>query len=299
VARRHAVEHGRAARDQSLEACDAAPRVHEHVGGGDEVAHPVGEAQDVHPRVRAEGVLEPLAHLVVAAGDAHHGHRPHVERASDRALEVADAPAAAGHERHRPDLGQAERPPGLGPRHKLEEPRRHERPHLARAARAGELLDPAGGAVVHDEMKVDPGVGPELEAREVEHGRADRRPQPPAAPQAPEDGVDAGVGRYDHVGAVGLDQAEQPPPADAVEHAVGAPAHRGEAHEQRVDDAEHPRHPAELEPGAVADRPLENAAEGGEAVGDHDLGPGMLLRDAGRERARRGVVAFPEVGGQD
>ena len=299
VTGRHAVEDGGTAGDEPLEAGDPAARVHERVGRGDQVTHAVCEAEDAHARLLAEAPLEALARLVVAPGDADHGRHPDLEGAAHRPLEVADPPTPAGHQHDAADLGQPERAPGLACGPGLEVRGRHERAHLPRAARARELLDVPVRAVVHDEMEVDAGMGPELEARQVEDRGADRRAQPAAPAQATEDRVDARVGGHDDIGRVRLDQAEEPLGADPVEEGLSAPPHRREPHQERVDDAEDPGHPAELEPGAVADHPLEERTERGEAVGDHDVSPRMLVGQPGGQGPSGRVMAFPEVGGQD
>ena len=54
VADRQAVGDDRRARRPGLQAGDAAGRVHEHVGGGQDLGHLVGEAVDAHPRFARE-----------------------------------------------------------------------------------------------------------------------------------------------------------------------------------------------------------------------------------------------------
>jgi hypothetical protein len=299
VPRWHPVEDGGAAGDEALQAGDASGGVDEHVGGGDQVAHAVGETEHAHPRVRAVALLEPLTHLLVSPGNADHSGGPHVESAADCPLEIADAPAAAGDQHHVAGLGQREQAAGVGRRAGLEEGGRHQRAHLPRPTGSGELLDPPRRAVVHDQVKVDARMGPELEAREVEDRGADRGTEAAAAAQPPEDRVDPGVGRDHDVRGVGLDQPEQSAAADTVEERVCAAANRAEAHQQGVDDPEQPRHPPELEPRPVADHALEQRSQRGQPVRDRDLDPRALLAQAGRQRPSGRVVAFPEVGGQD
>lgn len=214
--RRHAVEDGGTAGHESLEARHAAAGVDEHVGGSDQVAHAIGEAEHSDAGVVAEAGLESSLSLVVAPGHAHDGRRLDVERAPNGTLEVADAPPAAGYERDAAGLGEVERAPGLARGALLEEGRRDERADLAGAARADELLDAPARAVVHDEMQVDSRVRPELEARVIEHRRADRRAQPFALAQPAEHRVDARVGRDDDIGRVRVDQFKQSRCADSV-----------------------------------------------------------------------------------
>ena len=173
MTRRHPVEDGRTTRHETFETGDPTAGVDQHVGGGDQVGHPVGEAQYLNARLPGEGHEQPLADLVVATRHADHGGCPRFERSGYRPVEVADAPSPAGDQGHPSDGRKAERAPGLGLRARLEEGGRHERPHVAGAAGPRQLRDPLARAAVHQEVEVDPGMRPELEAREVEHRGAD------------------------------------------------------------------------------------------------------------------------------
>ena len=297
VTGRHAVEHRRAAGDERLEAGDPSGRVDDHVGRGDQVAHAPGEPEHAHASVAREARLEPLANLVVAARDADDASRAGGARAANRPLEVAYPPPSTGHEHEPPTLGQPERAPRLEPRAALEEGGCYERTHARGAPWAGELVD-AGGRAVHHEVEVDPPVGPELEARQVEDGGADASGQPAPLAQAPEDRVDTGVGRYDDVGGVRLDQAKQAATADAIEHRVRPPPNRPEPHEQGVDDAEEPRDAAKLKPRAVPDHPTQERAERGQPILDRHLGTRAPGGEVGGERAGGRLVPLPQIGGQ-
>ena len=181
MTRGHSVQDGRTPRHETFEAGDPTPGVDEYVGGRDQVGHAVGEAEYANARLPPEGQEQALARLVVSTRHAHHGGRPRSERGPDGPVEVPDAPSAAGDEGHRADGGEVERAPGLRPRARLEEGGRHERTHAARAAGPRQLGDPLARAVVHHEVEIDPGVRPELEAREVEHGGADGDAHEPVA----------------------------------------------------------------------------------------------------------------------
>ena len=182
MTRGHSVEDGWTARHETLEARDPTSGVDEYVGGGDQVGHPVGEPKYANARLRTEGQEQALARLVVSTCHAHHGGRPRSERGADGPVEITYPPPPAGDDGHGADGGEVEGAPGLRPRARLEESGRHERTHAARAASPGQLRDPLTRAVVHHEVEIDPGVGPELEAREVEHRGADGDPYEPVAP---------------------------------------------------------------------------------------------------------------------
>ena len=104
VAGREAVGDDRAAADVGLEHGQAGGRVDHRVGRRHPVAHLLGEAEDPHLLVAAEALLQLLAGDLVAAGDADDEGVLVGERRVDRALEVADPPAAAGDE-HEPGVG--------------------------------------------------------------------------------------------------------------------------------------------------------------------------------------------------
>ena len=92
---RESVEHDRAAAHPRLEAGDAAGAVHEHVGGGQQLAHAVGEAEDADVLAARERLVKLAANALVAAGDADDVRVGDRGRRLRGAGEVADAPAAA------------------------------------------------------------------------------------------------------------------------------------------------------------------------------------------------------------
>jgi hypothetical protein len=148
--------------------------VDEYVGRRDQVAHLVGEAEDANARLLPEGQEQTLARLRVSTRYAHYGGRARFERGAHGPVEVTDAPSPAGDEDHRADGREVERAPGVQLRARLEESGGDERTHAAGAAGPRQSGDPLARAAVHHEVEIDPGVRPELEAREVEHGGADR-----------------------------------------------------------------------------------------------------------------------------
>ncbi len=101
-----------------LQAGDAAGRVHEHVGGGQQVGHLVGEAVDVHARLAGEGARASFsASWLVAPGEADDARDlRHAAELAHGALDVADAPAAAGDDHHpsRPRAARARAAPRAG-----------------------------------------------------------------------------------------------------------------------------------------------------------------------------------------
>ena len=91
-----------------LEARHSAGGVDEHVGRGEELAHLVGESEHRHAWLVGERQLEPLAVVLVAAGEADHDRARESERLADGAIEIADSPAASRHEHDSTGVRQAE-----------------------------------------------------------------------------------------------------------------------------------------------------------------------------------------------
>ena len=103
MTRGHPVQDGRTTRHETFETGDPTAGVDQHVGGGDQVGHPVGEPQYANARLPGVGQEQPLADLIVATRHADHGGCPRFERGGDSPVQVADAPAPAGDEGHPPD----------------------------------------------------------------------------------------------------------------------------------------------------------------------------------------------------
>src|SRR5215210_3576328 len=74
---------------------------------------------------------------------------------------------------------------------------------------------------------------------------------------------------------------------------------RREAHEQRVDDPEDPRHATKLKPRAVANQPPKQRPEGDEAIVDGDLRVRALVSEVRGQRPGGRVVSFAEIGGKN
>ena len=91
---------------------------------------------------------QPLARLLVAPGDADHGHVSEREQLVDRALEVADAPAPAGDDDHPACAGEAEGGARGSALARLEELGGDQRPHDLGGAASGDPLDVAHRRVV-------------------------------------------------------------------------------------------------------------------------------------------------------
>jgi len=165
------VADGQAVRDDGragglgLQAGDASGGVHEGVGGGEDLGHAFGEAVDVYSRLGGEVLGEALVELFVAPGQAD--DRRNIVDRSDLAygaLDVPDAPAAAGDYDHMAILGQGEHLAGLGLGALVEELGGDQGPHQARASLAGDALYGPHRLAVHDEVGVDAGLGPEEQA---------------------------------------------------------------------------------------------------------------------------------------
>ena len=91
-----------------LQARDAPGRVHEHVGGRQQVGHPVGEPVDAHAWLLGEALAQLLLQLLVAAGQADDAaDLRDLDELGDGSGDVANAPAAAGDDDHPAVLGQA------------------------------------------------------------------------------------------------------------------------------------------------------------------------------------------------
>ena len=202
VADGQAVGDDRAAARHRLEAGHAAGRVHEHVGRREQVGHPVGEAEHAHVARRRRSAasrrsraasLRPATQTTVVSGSA--------AELVDGALEVADAPAAAGDDddvaarragRARRARRRARAARGTPPRSAAARPAR------CRARRSARRR--ATDCVVHHEVGVDAALRPEEEPRHVGDRRDRRHVDLAAAAQVAEHDGDRRVGRDDDVG---------------------------------------------------------------------------------------------------
>jgi hypothetical protein len=102
-----------------------------------------------------------------------------------------------------------QQPPRVLARARFEEGGCDERPDVAGAPDPGRPLDRCEAGGVHDEVEIDPGVSPELEAGEIGGRRAGRHRLAAASSQGAEHARCRRIGRDDDVGPVAVDQPQQ------------------------------------------------------------------------------------------
>ena len=93
--------------------------MHESIGGGEQVAHPVREAPDGDPSLGGERKLEALTRALAPPGEADDGEIFDLECRASGLLEFADSPAAARDDCDRPVFGESERAASLSTRARL------------------------------------------------------------------------------------------------------------------------------------------------------------------------------------
>ena len=225
----------------------------------------------------------------------------HGEHLAHRALDVADAPAAAGDEH---DLGARLQPQGaprVGRRARLEELRRREAVdamHLGVLARdPAHLLDRLG---VRDEVEVGARRRPVAQPGEVGDDGADRHVQPPGLAQPPEHLGRVRVRRDDDVRPVRGDQAQQArdAPKRTSSHCVKRRVIAKPAKTQKP-TSHSQRKRKKTTRAALSRDGRDGAAHRGQAVLrlDHDVGP--LGPELVGQPAGRGVVSLTDAGGED
>ena len=296
-----AVRDRRAAAHQRLEHGQPAGRMDERIGRGEPVRHLVRERLGPHTLVAREVLLERLPELLVVAAQADDlVDSLHGEHLAHRALDVADAPAAAGDEH---DLGaglQLEGAPRVGRRARLEELRRREAVH---AMHLGVLArDPAhlvDRLRVRHEVQVGARRRPVAQPGQVGDDGADRHVQAPGLAQPPEHLRRVRVRRDDHVRPVGGDQAQQAPTAEPHEQPLREAAGHREAREDPEADVPQPEEAEEDDTRRVVRDGRDGAPHRRQAVLrlDHDVGP--LGPELVGQPAGRGVVSLTDAGGED
>ena len=135
--------------------------MHEHVGGGQELRHFLGEAEHAHVPARRKTLGQLAAHFLVASGNADHRRIGNPFELADGALEIAHPPAAAGHDYDVPVAREAERVARGGRVARLEKLSGDQRPDDLGAAATGDPLDVRHRGLVHDQVRVDAALGPE------------------------------------------------------------------------------------------------------------------------------------------
>ena len=282
-----------------LEAGHAARRVHEHVRGGEQVRHLIGEAEHAHPLVARKAAAQPLALDVVAPGQADDGRVGDRRQLRDGALEVADAPAAAGDDDHAPVGGQSQRGARSAALARLQELGGDQRAHDLRAAAPGDPLDVVHGLLVHHEVRVDTALRPEEEPGHVGDRRHRRHIEQAPAAQVAEDDGDRRIGRHDDVRVAGEDRAPQRRRAEPAEHLLGDQAHRREVLEHPVVGRVGARRDAQLRAVPVGDNRAQALTHRREAVDDRDLDRLAAALELLAQGARCRGVPLPDIGGED
>jgi hypothetical protein len=250
-----------AAADLSLEDGLAGGRVDEHVRGGQQVAHPVGEPEHPDPPLRAEPAREPAPHPLAAAAEADDGGALDLEGLAGRSLEVADRPAAPRDEDHRLIGRQVESAAGGLPRARPQKIRGGRRLGPDGAPRAGYALDLLDRLLVDHRVHVDPGMGPPLKSGEVGDRRHGRHLEPTAQPELAEQRGHPWIGGYDDIGIVSADGPQQTAGTDERERLLEQAAGWGDPGQERVGQLERPGGHPEEEVGAVPDNKAREASE--------------------------------------
>ncbi len=267
------------------------------VGGVEQIRHAVGEAEDPDPRLGAEARAQRLARHRVAAGERDHPRATDGEGHVDRPREVADAPAAPGHQDRGAVADEAEARTRHRPLRRVQERGRHERAHERRAPPARDALDRRDRALVHHQVQVHAAMSPERVAAEVRDGRAHRDVERAAEPQPAERRGERRMRRDDDVGAGLADERDQSPPRGPREDPGGECAGRSDAVRQPVEDVIRPRRPSQLGSVSVPDQVGEERPERGQALAYDDLHPVATAQPLG-ERAGGGGMALAHVGGE-
>ena len=294
-----AVRDHRAAADESLETRNAAGRVDDRVGRREQRAHRICEAEDDDTRLVGEALLEAAARVLVPPADADDRHAGEAKGRGDGAVEVADAPAAAGDENHRPLRRKTEVSPRDRSVVRGAESRHDERVDRPGAPGAGDALDALTAALVHDEVEIDAAVCPERVDAEVGYRRDDRYSDLPEAPQAPEHRGQGGKRRDDDVGLVHGDERKQAARSQESEPEAAQGAERCDAGEEEVRESVEPRREPKLRPVAVAQEAGEEGAESTEAIRDRHVSVLALGLDFDGERAGGRDMTFADIGGKD
>ena len=287
---------------QRLEHRQASGRVHEHVARREPLGHDVGEALDPNARIVPEPRAELRQQRLVPAAEADDASdRGNRERLGNRSLDIADAPAASGHENDLARGGKTERAPRGGLRTRNAECGRRESVHAVhRRVRSDDRAHFPDRLRVRNEVHVDTAARPVVQRGQIgdrgHHGDA----QPSRAPQSAEHLGDVRIHGHDHVGiALLLDQPQQPASAEAREQPLRELTGRRGSGREPEPDIPNPFEPVEDDVRSPLAGEGDRATHHGEAVLDVDLAIGSFLTELGGERTRRQIVPLADAGGQD
>ena len=181
--------------------------------------------------------------------------------------------------------------------HPLEKPLLHEGADDARASAAGDPLDRTDTGLVHDQVQIDPGVGPEWVDAEVADGGERGHLQDALAAIVADDARRRGMRRDDDVRVDAPDQAQQRFRTERDQAASrDRPAGR-EAGEEEAFDAVRPCQRAELDAVDVAAHEGDHPADVLERVVDDHLRTFAL--ELRLERTRDSAVPLALLGRED
>ncbi len=199
----------------------------------------------------------------------------------------------------RPSCGRLERLTRLHLRALVEELGGDQRAHELGAAAPGDALDRAHRLAVHDQVGVDPRLGPEEQAGEI-GDRGDRRAvHLLRAAQAREHDRHRGICGDDDVGLVLGYAPGQRARAEQAQQLARQHSHRGDGLQQPVDHRVGPREEAQLHAIAVLDDRLQQRAHRRKPVDHRHLGGLGSALDLSGERACGCGVALADVGRED
>lgn len=261
-----------------LERSHAAGGVHHDIGRAQQVAHAAGVAEHAEALLPREASREARTQLLVASADAHHVRAIERDGGADSALEVADAPSAAGDDDQRSLLGQLEFGTQTRAIDALEKLRSDQWSDDASATRTGDPLDRAQAHLVTNEVQVDAAVRPDLPVGEVGDRRANRHLETSPAPHLAERGGQRGMGRNHDLRALLGNERRKASATEQVEQPRAERTGPRHVHEQRVEDRERPRCVPQLHAVALADDERCDPPEAAQTVAVYEVRPAPRLR---------------------
>ena len=273
--------------------------MHEHVGGGEPIGHPVGESLEPHPGLAREALGEALTQVVLAPAEADHGCAGDLDGLLGGPLEIADSPASPRDDHDRPLGRQTKIAPRLPLIARDVEALVGETAN-AKDARAGrDPEDLLGRLGVGDQVQVDAGVGPEPQRSEVGDRGDDRRVDPSLCPEVAERLRAPRVGGDHDVGRSSEDRSPDRPGGEPLGQPRREPACRRHVGDQLVGEVEYPVSPLRVKAGAVQDKPPHERIDQRQGVDDLDFGPRRLRLDPVREDPGGQVVALADGRAED
>ena len=250
------------------------------IGGGEPVRHPVGEALHHDARLAGEVVGEGRS----AARRCGRRGRPRSSPSSPSASSAAPSRSPTAQpppetSTDRPLRRQTELAARLPLIARLVEARVGEAADAGDLACRGDPGDLLGRLRVGDQMKVDAGMRPVAERREVGDRRDDRDVDPSLGPQIAEDLRAAWIGGDHDVGRPLEHRSPDRPGGQPLGQPRREPACRRHVGDQPVGQVEEPVSPLGVKAGAVQDEPPHERVDQRQRVDDLDLGLRLLRGD--------------------